>query len=75
MSDKIECRICVIVDENGDYIAHHDEDTAHDQANDDLSSGARRKVWITALISAPEADEVEIDVADTAGETITATAE
>jgi hypothetical protein len=67
--DKVAVEICVCMNEDGDYEVATDQDTADERMTENIGGFVRRFVKITARMSKPKAEEVEVDVPDEAGET------
>jgi hypothetical protein len=71
MTEKIEIEVWVAIDADGEYDVGTDSDDAVGRYSDNVGgSGALRVVKLTLKISPPKPTEAEIDVPDTAGETV-----
>jgi hypothetical protein len=76
MPTKKTCEIWLIVDGGGNYEVGADLSAAEDLFYDNVGgSGPRRVVKISVKITPPQIEEADVDVADTAGETVETTAE
>lgn len=69
MPEKKTCEIYLAINEEGDYSVHEEADGAADKMNDDWGGACRRVIKIVVKVRPPVLAEVEVDVADDAGET------
>lgn len=59
MTDFAICTVYLWVDADGEFVAHHDEDEAHEMQADNLT-GARRLVAVNVKVPLPEMVEVDV---------------
>jgi hypothetical protein len=74
-AQKKVVEVYIVINEDGDYAAHKDKDAAVEGLNDNYGYTVARLVKLKVAIRLPVAVEAAIEVADEAGDTITAEVE
>jgi hypothetical protein len=75
MTDKHKIEVWIAMNEDGDYVVGTDENEASERFDEQIGGFARRVAKLNVKMAPPVIEEIEVDIPDTAGETIEVAAE